>query len=142
MACQRGPAVSGPGRPNRYAPISAVRSSDDRRRSFVVSATETRASMGVRVWSGAHRSSPGAARCRSGGGVRLRFVGKRVGDVVGEASVKTVGSEASSFTSRRSGEVGDGVGYRRSGPWKSIALASPGVWEAREREERGQRRRR
>jgi hypothetical protein len=62
---------------------------------------------------------------------------KKVGDVIGEEIVEVARSWACSFTSRRSGEVGDGVGYRRSWPWKSIALASPGVWEAREREERG-----
>jgi hypothetical protein len=77
MAGKRGPPVCASGRPNRYAPISAVRSSDDRRRSFVVSATETRASAGVRVWSGVHWSSPRDAQRRSGGGVRLRCVEKR-----------------------------------------------------------------
>jgi hypothetical protein len=92
-ACQRGPAVSGPGRPNWYAPISAVRSSEDRRRSFVVSATEMRVSAGVRVWSGVHRSSPRAARRRSVSGVQLRSVergrrcrrrgGRRSGAVLG-----------------------------------------------------------
>jgi hypothetical protein len=76
MASRRGPAVSASGRPNRYAPISAVRSSDNRRRSFVVSATETRASARVRVWSGAHRISPRAAQRRSDSGVQLRFIEK------------------------------------------------------------------
>jgi hypothetical protein len=76
MAGRWGPAVSASGRPNRNAPISAVRSSEDRRRSFVISAIETRASARVRVWSRVHRSSPRAARRRSGGGVRLRSVGR------------------------------------------------------------------
>jgi hypothetical protein len=76
MAGRWGPAISASRRPNRYAPISTVRSSDDRWWSFVVSATETRASARVRVWSGAHRSSPRVARHRSGGGVWLRFVEK------------------------------------------------------------------
>jgi hypothetical protein len=76
MAGRRGPTVSVSGRPNRYAPISAVRSSDDRRWSFVVFATETRASARARVWSGAHRCSPGVAQRRSGGGVWLRWVGE------------------------------------------------------------------
>jgi hypothetical protein len=67
---------------------------------------------------------------------------KKVGEVVGEVSVEAAWSWAFSFTYRRSGEVGDGVGYRRSWPWKIVALASPEVWEAREREERGQRHRR
>jgi hypothetical protein len=62
---------------------------------------------------------------------------KKVGDVVGEANVEAARSWACSFTSRRSSEVGDGVGYCRSWPWKSIALAPQGVWEARERKERG-----
>jgi hypothetical protein len=77
MAGKRGSPVSASGRPNRYAPISAIRSSDDRRRSFVISTTETRASAGVRVWSGVHWSSPRAARRRSGSGIQLRCVGKR-----------------------------------------------------------------
>jgi hypothetical protein len=64
---------------------------------------------------------------------------EKVGDVVKEAIIEAARSWACSFTSRCSGEVSDGVGYRRSWPWKSIVLASPGVWEAREREERGQR---
>jgi hypothetical protein len=76
MAGRRGLAVSASGRPNWYAPISAVRSSEDRRRSFVVSATEMRASARVRVWLGVHRSSPRAARRQSSGGIRLRSVGR------------------------------------------------------------------
>jgi hypothetical protein len=76
MAGWRGPAVSASGRPNRYAPFLAIRLSDDRRRSFVVSATKTRASARARVWSGAHRCSPGVARRRSSGGVWLRWVGE------------------------------------------------------------------
>jgi hypothetical protein len=39
---------------------------------------------------------------------------EKVGDVVGEANVEAAWSYASSFTSRRSGEVGDGIGYRQS----------------------------
>jgi hypothetical protein len=38
--CQRAKLVSGPGRPNRYAPFLAVRSSEDRRPPRVVFATE------------------------------------------------------------------------------------------------------
>jgi hypothetical protein len=126
MAGRWGPAVSASGRPNRYAPFLAVRLSDDRRRSFVVSATEMRASARARVWSGAHRCSPGAARRRSGGGVWLRWVGEgRRGRWRGER--QSARSWACSFTYRRSGEVGDGVGYHRFWPWKSIALASPEV---------------
>jgi hypothetical protein len=67
---------------------------------------------------------------------------EKVGDVVREANVEAAPSWACSFTSRCSGKVGDGVGYHRSWPWKSIALAPQGVSKAREREERGQRRRR
>jgi hypothetical protein len=62
---------------------------------------------------------------------------EKVGEVVGEVNVEAAQSWACSFTSRRFGEVSDGVGYHRFWPWKSIALASPEVWEAREREERG-----
>jgi hypothetical protein len=76
MAGRRGPAIIASRRPNRYASISVVRSSDDRRRSFVVSVTKRRASAMARVWSGAHQSSPGAARRRASGGVRLWFIGK------------------------------------------------------------------
>jgi hypothetical protein len=67
---------------------------------------------------------------------------EKVGEVVGEVSVEAAWSWACSSTYRRSGEVGDGVGYHQSWPWKSVVLASPEVWEAREREKRGQRRRR
>jgi hypothetical protein len=41
---------------------------------------------------------------------------KKVGDVIGEANVEAARSWACSFTSRCFGEVGDGVGYRRSWP--------------------------
>jgi hypothetical protein len=40
MTGKRGLPVSASGRPNRYAPSQAVRLSDDRQRSFVVSVTE------------------------------------------------------------------------------------------------------
>jgi hypothetical protein len=56
MACQRGPAVGGPGRLKRYAPISAIRSSGDRRLTLVVSVTEDEGVGGVRVWLGFHWS--------------------------------------------------------------------------------------
>jgi hypothetical protein len=67
---------------------------------------------------------------------------EKVDEVIGEVNVEATRSWACSFTSRRSSEVGDGVGYSLLWPWKSIALASPGVYEAREREKRGQRHRR
>jgi hypothetical protein len=100
-----------------------------------------RVSARARVWSGAH-------------GVHLGWLdinlvvafgcsgSEKVDEVVGEVNVEAARSWACSFTSRHFGKVGDGVGYRRFWPWKSIALASLGVGEARKREERGQRCRR
>jgi hypothetical protein len=41
---------------------------------------------------------------------------EKVGEVVGEVNIETARSWACSFSSRRSGEVGDGVGYRRFWP--------------------------
>jgi hypothetical protein len=41
---------------------------------------------------------------------------EKVGEVVREVNVEAARSWACSFTYRRSGEVGDGVGYRRFWP--------------------------
>jgi hypothetical protein len=90
-AGKRGPAVNASGRPNRYAPSLAVRLSDDRRRSFGVSATETRASAGVRVWLGVI----GAHLGRLGVDLAVAFgcgASEEVGDVIGEASVEAAWS--------------------------------------------------
>jgi hypothetical protein len=76
------------------------------------------------------RGLTGAHLGRLGVDLAMAFgcgLSEKVDDVVGEAIVKVAWSWACSFTSRRSGEVSDGVGYRRSWPWKSIVLASPGV---------------
>jgi hypothetical protein len=88
---RRGPTVSASGRPNRYAPFLVVRLSDDRRRSFVVSAIETRASAGVRVLLGVI----GAHLGWLGVDLAVAFgcgVSEEVGDVVGEASVEAAWS--------------------------------------------------
>jgi hypothetical protein len=89
MACQRGPVVIGPGRPNRYAPISAVRSSGDRRRSIVVSAIEEQDVGEARIWLGvigAHLGQLGINLAVAFGCGAL----KEVRDVVGEANVEAV----------------------------------------------------
>jgi hypothetical protein len=52
---------------------------------------------------------------------------EKVGEVVEEVNVEAAWSWACSFTSRHSSEVDDGISYRLLWPWKSIALASPGV---------------
>jgi hypothetical protein len=75
-ADRRGPAVSGCCVPNRYAPFLAVRSSDDRRPVFVVFAKEEANGGEARVWVGVYWGSPRVVRRRSGGGVRLRRVGR------------------------------------------------------------------
>jgi hypothetical protein len=111
MTGRRDRAVSASGRPNRYAPISAVRLSDDRRLAFVVSATETRASARARVWlglTGAHLGRLGVDLAVAFGCGRS----EKVSEVVGEVNVEAAWSWACSFSSRCSGEVGDGVGYR------------------------------
>jgi hypothetical protein len=111
MTGRRDPAVSASGKPNRDAPISAVRLSDDRRLAFIVSTTETRTSARARVCSrltGAH-----LGRLDVDLAVAFGYGGSvKVGEVIGEVNVEAARSWACSFTSRCSGEVGDGVGYR------------------------------
>jgi hypothetical protein len=62
MTGRRDPAVSASGWPNRYAPISAVRLSADRRLVFVVFAIEEQRGGEARVWSGFTGGSPRVVR--------------------------------------------------------------------------------
>jgi hypothetical protein len=91
MACQRGPAVIGPGRPNRYTPISAVQSSGDRWRSIVISAIEEQDIGEARVWLGVI----GAHLGWLGVDLVVAFgcgASEEVRDVVGEANVEAAWS--------------------------------------------------
>jgi hypothetical protein len=91
MAGKRGPPVSASGRPNRYAPFLAVRSSRDRRPALVVSAIEDEGVGGVRVWLG----FTGAHLGLLGDDLAVAFgcgASEKLGDVVGEANIDAAGS--------------------------------------------------
>jgi hypothetical protein len=87
----RGLLVSASGRPNRYTPFLAVRSSRDRRPAFVISATEDEGFGGVRVWLG----FTGAHLGLLGDDLAVAFscgASEKLSDVVGEANVDAAGS--------------------------------------------------
>jgi hypothetical protein len=113
MADGRGPVVSDSQMPNRYRLIPAVRSSADLRPLFVVLATEEQRGGGARV----RRGSLGAHLGQLSGDLAA-VVGcgasDGLGDAAGEANFDAARSWACSFTSRCSGDGGDGVGYRRT----------------------------